>query len=131
MFIKENAIFPSKLHVVFVALLLDIEAGGRETIAVVWFYCRYESSLYKKYLQQREADKNEKYKRYLQLPRMFWIIYWTYFNNWKCHWKLSMDDKKKEIEDFMRYDLNDVNSHLGEVKEAMDDVNVFKKIWQE
>lgn len=41
-----------------------------------------------------------------------------------------MDDKKKEIEDFMRYDLNDVNSHLGEVKEAIDDVNVFK-IWQE
>ena len=28
MFIKENAIFPSKLHVVFVALLLDIEGGG-------------------------------------------------------------------------------------------------------
>lgn len=30
----------------------------------------------------------------------------------------------------MRYDLHDVNSHLGEVKEAIDDVNVFK-IWQE
>lgn len=39
--------------------------------------------------------------------------------------------QKKKIEDFMRYDLNDVNSHLGEVKEAIDDVNVFKKIWQE
>ena len=38
---------------------------------------------------------------------------------------------KKKIEDFMRYDLNDVNSHLGEVKEAIDDVNVFKKLWQE
>lgn len=32
MFIKENAIFPSKLHVVFVALLLDIEGlGGRQS----------------------------------------------------------------------------------------------------
>ena len=38
---------------------------------------------------------------------------------------------KKKIEDFMRYDLNDVNSHLGEVKQAIDDVNVFKKILQE
>lgn len=38
---------------------------------------------------------------------------------------------KKKIEDFMRYDLNDVNSHLGEVKQAIDDVNVFKKNLQE
>lgn len=130
MFIKENAIFPSKLHVVFVALLLDIEAGGRETIAVVWFYCRYESSLYKKYLQQREADKNENIKdicSYLECFELFIELISIIENAIENSQWMT----KKKIEDFMRYDLNDVNSHLGEVKQAIDDVNVFKKILQE
>ena len=34
--------------------------------------------------------------------------------------------KKEKLEDFMRYDLNNVHSHLGEVKEANDEVEVIK-----
>ena len=35
--------------------------------------------------------------------------------------------KKKKLEDFMCYDLNDVYSHLGEIKEAIDEVKVVKR----
>lgn len=36
--------------------------------------------------------------------------------------------KKEKLEDFMRYDLKNVHSHLGEVKEAIDEVEVIKKL---
>ena len=36
--------------------------------------------------------------------------------------------EKEKIENSLRFDLNDVYSHLGEVKEAIDDVKVLKKI---
>ena len=36
--------------------------------------------------------------------------------------------KKEKLEDFMRYDLNNVHSHVGEVKEAIDEVEVIKKL---
>ena len=35
--------------------------------------------------------------------------------------------EKEKIENSLRFDLNDVYSHLGEVKQAIDDVKVFKK----
>ena len=35
--------------------------------------------------------------------------------------------EKEKIENSLRFDLNDVYSHLGEVKEAIDDVKVLKK----
>ena len=36
--------------------------------------------------------------------------------------------EKEKFEDFMRYDLNDVYSHLSEMKEAIDELKIVKKI---
>ena len=36
--------------------------------------------------------------------------------------------EKDKFEDFMRYDLNDVYSHLSEMKEAIDELKIVKKI---
>ena len=39
-----------------------------------------------------------------------------------------MDKRKGKIEYFLHYDLNDVYSHLGEVKEVIDNVKVSKNL---
>ena len=36
--------------------------------------------------------------------------------------------EKEKLKDFMLYDLNDAYSHLGEVKEAMHELKVIKKL---
>ena len=36
--------------------------------------------------------------------------------------------EKEKLEDFMLYDLNDAYSHLGEVKEAIHELKVIKKL---
>lgn len=36
--------------------------------------------------------------------------------------------EKEKIEDFLRYDLDDEYCHLGEVKEAIDEVKIVKTL---
>ena len=129
MFIKENPLVSSETTCCISGFLLDTEACSKHKR---W----YDFIVIKEYLfitsiyTEDELEKMEKIKdicNYCYVFEKFIELVPVVEQVLECPQWIK---EKEKLEEFMHYDLNDVYTHLGELKEAIDEIEVTKKIWK-